>query len=57
MTDDEWAFAAQYPALVREDALQRTHDLHEVLNALRWLVETGAHWRMMPHDFPPWPAV
>jgi len=28
-----------------------------VFNALRWLVRTGSHWRMMPHDLPPWPAV
>jgi transposase len=28
-----------------------------VFNALRWLVKTGAHWRMMPNDLPPWPVV
>jgi transposase len=44
-------------ALVREDAPQRTHDLREVFNALRWIVRAGASWRMLPHDFPPWEAV
>jgi transposase len=24
---------------------------------LRWLVRTGATWRMMPHDLPPWSIV
>lgn len=57
VTDDEWAFAAPYLTLMREDAPQREHDLRHVLNALRWLVKTGSQWRMMPHDFPPWPAV
>ena len=57
VTDDEWAFAAPYLALIREDAPQRTHDLREVFNALRWLVKAGAGWRLLPHDFPPWPAV
>jgi transposase len=57
VTDEEWAFVAPYLALVREDAPQRTHDLREVFNGLRWLVRTGAHWRMMPHDLPPWSAV
>ena len=42
---------------MREDAPQREHDLRHVLNALRWLIKTGSQWRMMPHDFPPWPAV
>jgi transposase len=57
VTDDEWDFVAPYLALVREDAPQRTHDLREVLNALRWLVKAGCPWRMLPHDFPPWEAV
>jgi hypothetical protein len=38
VTDDEWAFAAPYLTLLREDADQRVHDLREVLNAFRWLV-------------------
>jgi transposase len=28
-----------------------------IFNALRWLVRSGALWRMMLHVFPPWPAV
>jgi transposase len=57
VTDDEWDFVAPYLALVREDAPQRTHGLRDVLNALRWLVKAGCPWRLLPHDFPPWPAV
>jgi len=29
---------APYLALIREDALQRAHDLREVFNALRWIL-------------------
>lgn len=57
VTDEEWAFAAPYLTLLALDAPQRTHDLREVFNALRWLVRTGAMWRYLPNDFPPWPAV
>ena len=57
VTDDEWAFAAPYLTLLREDAGQRTHDLRSVLDAVRWVVRTGAHWRYLPNDFPPWAAV
>ena len=39
------------------DSEQREHDLRAVFNALRWLVRSGAHRKMMPHDFPPCPAV
>ena len=57
VSDEEWSFVVPYLTLCRLDAQQRAHDLRAVFNALRWLVRTGAHWRMMPHDFPPWPAV
>ena len=57
VSDDEWAFVAPYLTLMTEEASQREHSLREVFNGLRWLVRTGAQWRMMPHDLPPWAAV
>ncbi len=57
VSDEEWHFVAPYLALVREDAPQRRYALREVFNGLRWLVRTGAEWRMLPHDFPRWEAV
>jgi transposase len=55
--DDEWMFVAPYLTLMTPDAPQRVHDLREVFNALRWIVHTGAPWRYLPGDFPPWQAV
>ena len=57
VSDDEWAFVAPYLSLMVEDAPQRRYDLREVYNALRWIVRTGAQWRMLPTNFPPWAAV
>jgi len=57
VSEDEWNFVAPYLTLSRLDSPQRTHDLRAVFNAMRWLVRTGASWRMMPNDLPPWPAV
>ena len=57
VSDDEWAFVAPYLSLMVEDAPQRRHDLREVYNAVRWIVRTGAQWRMLPTNFPPWAAV
>jgi transposase len=57
VSDEEWAFVVPYLTLCRLDSDQREHDLRAVFNALRWLVRSGAPWRMMPHEFPPWPAV
>jgi transposase len=57
VSDEEWALVAPYLALLRESSGQRDHDLREVFNGLRFIVKTGAPWRFMPHDLPPWAAV
>lgn len=57
ISDEEWAFLAPYLTLMREDAPQRGHPLREVFNGARWMVRTGASWRMMPHDLPPWHTI
>src|SRR3982750_1363231 len=57
VSDDEWAFVAPYLTLMTETAPQRDHSLREVFNGLRWIVRSGAQWRMMPRDLPPWHTV
>jgi transposase len=56
-TDEDWAFVAPYLTLMTEDAPQRRYELREVFNALCWIVRTGAPWRYLPTNFPPWAAV
>ena len=31
--------------------------MREVINAILYLDRTGAQWRALPQDFPPWPTV
>lgn len=57
VSDEEWAFIAPYLTLLPEDVSQRRYPLREVYNGLRWVVRSGASWRMLPHDLPPWPLV
>jgi transposase len=57
VSDEEWAFVAPYLTLMREDAPQRVHELRAVFNGLRWMIRTGAPWRMIPNDLPPWHVV
>lgn len=57
VSDEECALVAPYLALLRESSGQRDHALREVFNGLRSIVRTGAPWRFMPHDLPPWAAV
>lgn len=57
VSDEEWAFVAPYLTLCKAEAKQREYKLREVFNAMRYVVRTGIHWRMMPNDLPPWPVV
>jgi transposase len=57
ISDEEWALVAPYLTLMSEDAPQRDFPLREVFNGLRYIVRTGAPWRWMPHDLPPWHVV
>jgi len=57
VSDAEWALVAPYLTLMTEAAPQREYPLREVFNGLRWIVRTGAQWRWMPHDLPPWYVV
>jgi transposase len=57
VSDEEWALVAPYLTLMTEEAPQREYPLREVFNGLRYIVGTGAQWRWMPHDLPPWHVV
>ena len=57
VSDDEWALVAPDLTLLPEDCPQRSHALREVFNGLRYVIKTGAPWRWMPNDLPPWEIV
>ncbi|AGA24737.1 IS5 family transposase [Singulisphaera acidiphila] len=57
VSDAEWEFVLPYLCLLPEEAGQRVHNLRDVFDALRWLVCSGAPWRYLPNDFPPWQMV
>ncbi|MBB4383313.1 transposase [Bradyrhizobium sp. SBR1B] len=57
VSDDEWALVAPYLTLLPEDASQRTPALREVFNGCGTSWKTGAPWRWMPNDSPPWKIV
>ena len=35
----------------------RKHDLYDVFCAVMYFIASGAAWRSLPHDFPPWRTV
>jgi len=57
LSDAEWALLAALLPAAKPGGRPRSTDLREILNALCYLVRSGCGWRMLPHDFPPWPTV
>ncbi len=58
LSDGQWERVRQTVApKSAPPASQRTTNLREVVNALNYRWQTGCPWRMLPHDFPPWPTV
>ncbi len=55
--NEEWEFCVPYLTLMNEEAPQREYPLREIFNAVRWMVRSGAPWRQMPNDLPPWTVV
>ena len=42
---------------VRKRTKPRTVDLHEVFNAVLYVLKSGCQWRMLPEGFPNWVTV
>lgn len=57
LSDQEWACLEPLLPPGLAGGKPRTTDLREVLNALFYLDRTGAQWRALPKDFPPWSTV
>jgi hypothetical protein len=55
LSDAEWARLRSYLPTPKAEGRPRTHSLREVLDAIFFYVlKSGCHWRLLPHDFPPW---
>ncbi|WP_438478539.1 transposase [Streptococcus pluranimalium] len=53
LTDQEWAQLESY------FSKHRTYEWskREPVNATLYITKAGCQWRMLPHDFPPYPTV
>jgi putative transposase len=57
LTDEEWERIAPLLPKPAKRGRKPAVDLREVLNAIRYMARSGAGWRMLPKDFPPWQTV
>ncbi len=57
LTDDEWRVLEPLIPPAKPGGRPRRVDPREVLNGMRYLLRSGGAWRLLPHEFPPWPTV
>jgi putative transposase len=57
LSDSEWAYLRSRLSELPKATRTRTHSLREIFDAIFYVLKTGCHWRLLPHDFPPWQTV
>ena len=57
VTEAQWSFIQPLCPVNTGCGRPMILDLHEVINAIFYLVRTGCQWRNLPKDFPKWQSV
>lgn len=57
LSDAEWTRLRNCLPVPRAAGRPRRHCLREIFDAIFYVLKTGCHWRLLPHDFPPWQTV
>jgi putative transposase len=57
LSDAQWSCLLSYLPTPKAQGRPRIHSLRDVLDAIFYVLKSGCHWRLLPHDFPPWPTV
>jgi putative transposase len=57
LSDSEWAYLRDQLSELPKKVKTRTHSLRDIFDAIFYVLKTGCHWRLLPHDFPPWQTV
>ena len=57
LSDKQWEVLEPYVPPPSNQGRPLEYTLREIINAILYILRAGCAWRMMPHDFPPWPTV
>src|ERR671932_40523 len=57
LSDVQWNRLRSYLPIPKPQGRPRTHPLRDVFDAIFYVLKSGCHWRLLPHDFPPWSTV
>ena len=57
LTDPEWALLEPLLTRTHPAGRKQTYSLRRIVDAVFYLLRTGAQWRFLPHEYPPPGAV
>jgi transposase len=57
LTESEWYILQPLLPLSAPRGRPRRWPLRHIVNAIFYLLRAGCAWRLLPHDYPPWPTV
>ena len=57
LSDTEWIRLPSYLPTPKAQGRPCTHSSRDVLDTVFYVLKSGCHWRLSPHDFPPWSTV
>jgi putative transposase len=56
LSDEEWKILEPLVPNAKPGGRPRAHETRELLNAIFYVLRGGCAWRLLPHDFLPWPT-
>ena len=57
LTDAEWQLLAAWIPAAKPGGRPRTQNMRTVVNAVLYVLRSGCHWRLLPHEYPNWKTV
>jgi putative transposase len=57
LTDAEWQLLAPWIPAAKPGGRPRTQNMRMVVNAILYVLRSGCHWRLLPHEYPNWKTV
>jgi transposase len=57
LSDAEWALIARHFEPQDRRGTKPTHAKRDIVNAILYINKSGAQWRMLPKEYPPWKTV
>ena len=57
LSDKAWRLIKPFVPIAKPGGRPETYPKRAILDAIFYFLRGGCAWRLLPHDFPPWPLV